>query len=114
MVSQSNGFVVTEKAMRPASKTLECFYCQRALGDEHKTDCVLISKKVKVRMIVEYEIKVPNHWGKEDIEFQRNEGSWCASNAMEELEGTFDDTSCMCGAAEFEYIGGDTEPYLAE
>ena len=110
------GFTVTEKAQRPANMNGRCFYCGQMIGADHREDCVLIHKKVKVRMIVEYEIKVPAHWDKELIEYHRNEGSWCASNAIDELEAAFGDESkrCMCDAAKFEYVGGDTAPFRDE
>lgn len=113
-------FTVTEKATRPASDRpsdrRQCLYCQVGIGGYHKADCVLIKKKVKVRMIVEYEVEVPAHWDKGTIEFQRNEGSWCASNAIQELDKLFGEDAgpCMCPAAKFEYLGGDTAPYLGE
>jgi hypothetical protein len=110
------GFIVTEKAQRPANMNGCCFYCGQPIGTEHKGDCVLINKKVNVRLTVEYEIEVPAHWGQDQIEFHRNEGSWCSSNAISELESAFGDESehCMCNAAEFEYLGSDTEPFLDE
>jgi len=46
-------FIVTEKAMRPASKDMgvegQCFYCQKKIGMHHKDDCVLITKKIKIK-----------------------------------------------------------------
>ncbi len=108
-------FTVTEKAMRPASPERRCLYCKQAIGENHKDSCVLVMKRVKVRMTVEYEIEVPASWDKHMIEFHRNEGSWCSSNAISELERAFDSgDGCMCNAAEFEYIGGDSDPYLDE
>ena len=62
-------FMVTEKAKRPASKEQQCFYCQQPIGGRHKVDCVLVSKRVKIRMTVEYEIEVPADWDEDLIEF---------------------------------------------
>jgi len=109
-------FTVTEKAMRPASDRRRCFYCQQPIGEPHKPGCVLVKKRVKMRMTVEYEVEVPAAWGKEQIEFHRNASSWCANNAISELEEYFDDEAreCMCGSSEFDYLGGDTPPYLHE
>lgn len=114
--STSVNFTVTEEAMRPAATARECFYCHQKIGDQHKVDCVLIKKKVRIRMVIEYEIEVPNDWDKAQIEFQRNEGSWCANNALGELRRAFDaeGVPCLCGVAEFEYLGGDSAPYLDE
>lgn len=108
-------FVVTEKAMRPASDKRRCFYCQQEIGAEHKDDCVLINRKVRIRMTVEYDIEVPAHWDANQIEFHRNEGSWCADNALKELEDAFGENGCMCGAAKFEFVGEtDGVKYLDE
>lgn len=107
-------FKVTGLATRRASKNLECFYCKQPIDGLHKPDCLLIRKRVKIRMVVEYEIEAPNCWGKYDIEFQRNEGSWCADNAIYELQKLSEDSGCICGHVEFEYIGDESSPYLNE
>lgn len=109
-----SGFIVTEEAMRPARDAQECFYCRQVIGAEHKSDCVLINKKVKVRMTVEYEIEVPAAWGANMIEFHRNEGSWCSDNAIRELKELSTDNNCICGVTEFKYLGSDSAPYLDE
>ena len=109
-------FKVTEKAMRPASDKKQCIYCQQPIGSDHKADCVMIKKKVKVRMVVEYVVDVPASWGKDMIEFHRNDGSWCANNAITELEELFDqdDAPCMCNAATFEYLDDESDSFLDE
>lgn len=109
-----NDFKVTREAMRPASEKEQCFYCGQKIGENHKDDCVLINKKVMVRMIVEYEIEVPNHWNEENVLFHRNEGSWCSDNAINELEELSQGGQCLCGKTKFEYIGGESEPFLDE
>jgi hypothetical protein len=106
--------LVTRKAMRPASDREECFYCLQPIGAAHKPDCVLIEKKVLVRMTVEYEISVPSCWSKEDIEFHRNEGTWCAGNIIEELQELAGESECLCNCTRFTYLGGDSKPFLAE
>lgn len=107
-------FIVTEKAMRPASDKRQCFYCQQAIGEPHKPECVLIHKMVKVRMTIEYGIEVPADWDKDQIEFHRNDGSWCSDNALDELKEVSELGGCLCHVSEFEYLGGDGEPYLDE
>lgn len=62
-------------------------------------------KTVIVRMTVEYPVDVPSDWEKYDIEFHRNEGSWCASNAIDELQELGD---CICSYTEFAYVGVET------
>ncbi len=64
-------------------------------------------KKVRIRLIVEYEIQVPKDWDKDMIEFHRNESSWCAGNALEELEELSEQdgrNGCMCDDFKCEYI----------
>jgi hypothetical protein len=62
-------------------------------------------------MTVEYEIEVPAYWDKHAIEFHRNESSWCAGNALDELKAIND--GCLCPVTEYEYIEDAGEPYLS-
>lgn len=95
--------IVTPDCERPNRMDGTCFYCYEPIGGLHKDDCVCFTKKVKVRAIIEYEIEVPNFWGKGNIEFHRNEGSWCSSNIIEELEA-LDKKDCLCGCTTFEFV----------
>ena len=88
-------FIVTEKAQRPARMDGTCFYCLQKIGSEHLSDCVLIQKKAVVKMTVEYEIEVPNHWDGDRVEFHRNEGTWCGSNVLQELEKLEKEHGCL-------------------
>lgn len=105
---------VTTNAMRPASTEKQCFYCRRPIGDEHGSDCVLVRRKVKVRMTTEYEIEVPAHWKKDNVEFHRNESSWCANNALDELKAISCKGGCLCSTIEYEYLEDASDPYLFE
>lgn len=107
-------FIVTEAAMRPVNTERCCFYCRQPIGGHHERDCVLIRKKVMVRMIVEYEVDMPAYYGKDETEFQRNDGSWCADNAIDELKKITKEGGCLCGITRFEYIKDASEPYLGE
>lgn len=100
--------------MRPASPLEECFYCGEPIGEFHKSECVLINKKVKIKMIVEYEIAVPNDWDQEEIEFHRNEGTWCSDNALDELEEIAREDGCLCQKTTFEFVEVTSDPYLDE
>lgn len=110
--------LANDDGIRPAGNPDECFYCQQKVGTPHKETCVCVNKKVKIRAIVEYEVEVPFCWDKEDIEFHRNEGSWCASNLIDELsnidhEG--EDDICLCGIAKFEFVEVTVPgPYVKE
>lgn len=105
---------VTEAAMRPASDKRACFYCHQPIGEQHAADCGLVQKRVKVRMTVYYNVEVPAHWDADMIEFHRNDSSWCASNALEELEALGDKLGCICSNTTFKYIATVSEPFLSE
>ena len=108
-------FVVTEKAMRPASPERRCFYCHQAIGDFHKDSCVLISKWAKVEIKMTIDIEVPSWWGKHDVEFNRNEGTSCAGNVVGDIERFQDKVGyCLCGEVEYKYIEDNSEPFLKE
>lgn len=109
-------FVVTEKAMRPASPERRCFYCHQAIGDFHKDGCVLISKWVTVKATITMDIEVPSWWDKHDVEFHRNEGTWCGSNMTGDIERYQDykQKLCICDEVEYEYIKDNSERFLME
>jgi len=107
-------FEVTLKSKRPASNKNECFYCESKIGEFHKDDCVLIKKKVKVKAIIEYEIEVPHHWNKDMIEFSRNEGSWCASNIINELKEIDKKNGCLCNIIKYKLIKDSKKIFLDE
>ncbi|WP_374754736.1 hypothetical protein [Ralstonia sp. NT80] len=116
MTPESEGsYIVTPAAQRPASMNGKCFYCGQRIGERHKGDCVLIKKTVHVRLAIEYTVEVPADWGKDLIEFQRNEGSWCANNLIDELAEFADGPDgCLCRHAEFTYIEDVSGPVLKE
>jgi hypothetical protein len=62
-------------------------------------------------MTLEYTIAVPEFWDSQAINFHRNDSSWCANNALKELEYVMSDEreSCVCGRCEFEYVREATE-----
>jgi len=113
-VIELSDFDVTGKAMRPASDVTQCFYCQQPIGSKHKSGCVLVQKRAKVRVVIEYEVSVPSHWDSGQIEFHRNEGSWCADNMIDELEQLKGEDDCLCSVAKFEYLNDASKPYLDE
>lgn len=89
---------------RPLGKADECFYCSQPMGSLHLATCPIPSKKVKVRAIVEYEIDVPIYWDKTNIEFQRNESTWCAGNMIQELEELEKEIGCLCPVIRYEVV----------
>lgn len=113
-IDQPSSFIVSEDAMRPKSTKKECFYCHQPVGKAHLERCILVKKGVKIRMTVDYDIEVPARWEKPEIESYRNEGSWCASYALDELQHLSLRRGCLCNSTHFEYLGGDSKPYLNE
>lgn len=108
-------FIVTEKAQRPARMDGTCFYCQQKVGDRHKTTCVLISKKAKIRVSMELEVDVPYFWGDDDIDFFYNESSSCASNTLEKMLAEIEKHNCPCGVLETTVIDGSASgAFLSE
>jgi len=75
-----------DAGIRLAGKLDECFYCGRKVGQPHKLACVILQKKIKVKYTFELDIEVPYDSQKDMIEFHRNEGIWCANNAIQELQ----------------------------
>lgn len=61
---------------------------------------------MKVRYTFDIEITVPMHWTAEDIEFSKNESSWCADNAIGDLEryAGHPGTGCLCGSFSCKYL----------
>jgi hypothetical protein len=86
-----------DSGIRPLGKKNKCFYCNREVGSPHKRECVVLSRKVKVKYSYDLEIEVPWHWTQEDIEYHRNASSWCADNSIEELEKAAKEHTCLCG-----------------
>jgi hypothetical protein len=98
-------FLVTPNAKRPASEAEECFYCKQSVGLPHADNCVLVSKKVKLRLTIEYVAIVPAHWDKDQIEFHRNESSWCRGNDLDEIVKESKKTNgCICDYSEVDYL----------
>lgn len=64
-------FTVTEKAMRPASPERKCFYCTAPIGKNHWSNCVLVKKKVQIKVTLKYEIDVPAHWTPEQVKLHK-------------------------------------------
>jgi len=95
-----------DDGIRPAGKPDECFYCNRKVGEIHGPECVIVTKRVKVRYSFEIEIDVPHFWDEGLIDFRLNDSSWCADNAIEEI-GKYREASgdeCLCGIFEGRFI----------
>lgn len=104
---------VDDDGIRKAGPDDACLYCRSKIGEKHKANCVIVTRTVKVRYSYEIEIQVPHSWSADDIEFHRNESSWCSANSISELNdyiaklknksGQLND--CMCEQFYCEYVG---------
>ena len=90
--------------IRPAGPQDRCFYCEAAVGERHGSECVTIVKKVKMIYAFEIEITMPHHWTAKQIEAHRNESSWCADNAIRELERFAEAKGCLCGRFKAKFV----------
>lgn len=88
--------MVTETDIASAGLSSECFWCNRKIGRPHAPECVRIVKIVRLRYIFNVDVLMPHSWDKEAILFHRNEGSWCANNALDELEKEGEKNYCLC------------------
>jgi hypothetical protein len=71
-------------------------------------------RTVRIRATVEYDLEVPADMSDRDIEFHRNEGTYCSDRLVTELqeqvatEGiAYDEEGyrpCMCGVTTFEVL----------
>ncbi len=119
-----------DDGIRPAGKPDRCFYCHRPIGQLHAADCVTIVKDVAydVRVLGQkvgvWTCPAPFFWTAHDCEFHKNESSWCANNALGEIEWLETETAgwtamqieallqkgdCVCNLLEFQYVSEGKE-----
>lgn len=108
-------FIVTEKASRPAGRKDICFYCNQPVGQPHRTECVYIKRRWRVRVTVEIDIERPADWPQHMVEFHLNDSSWCASNIGQEIVDYVETgPPCLCGSFEAEILERKEETFLDE
>lgn len=78
-------WIVGDYSIRPGGKPDQCAYCQQPKGEIHKEDCVIRHRTVVVKVEITYAVEVPEDWTEDQILFQRNDGSWCADNGLQEI-----------------------------
>lgn len=93
-----------DDGIRPAGKSDVCFYCNQKVGEPHGRDCVVVTKTVKLRYSFKIEVDVPHFWEKSDIEFHRNEGTWCADNALSDISDFAKKHGCLCDVFEAKFL----------
>ena len=89
-----------DDGIRPAGEPDACFYCQQKVGTEHKRNCVIVEKLVRLRYSIDVDVEIPYSWDKNMVEFHRNESSWCANNAVDQIQAQVEasdkDGRCLC------------------
>ena len=98
--------VTLKNGPRPAGPPDKCFYCGMDIGEEHAVECVCRTRSVVMRHEFEVTVDVPDSWSAEDIEFHYNQSSWCAGDAIAEIERHGD---CLCGIFTSKYLREATE-----
>lgn len=119
-----------DDGIRPAGPPDACLYCGRKIGEEHGPKCVCVNARARWRVEVNglpagwFEEYLPAGWERHTMEFRMNEGSWCASNALDRIvwdagkepeevtaaESAFD---CCCNVLSFDLVGPiDPGPYV--
>jgi hypothetical protein len=121
-----------DDGIRPAGKSDECFYCGQRVGRPHDRECVIVTKRVEMRVEARlpsgevlrgtWQFDDPYFWDAGMVEFHKNESSWCASNFMNVAErngdvawdpgseGAFEklgeldtEENCLCGVLSFTF-----------
>jgi len=96
---------IKDDGIRPAGKPDECFFCNQKVGNRHKSDCVVVNKRVKIKYEFIIEVDLPHFWEKENFEFHRNEGTWCSGNSLGEIEQYLEsEDSCGCDVMKATYL----------
>jgi hypothetical protein len=91
-----------DPGIRPAGKQDRCFYCHNTIGNDHSRDCVMVKKKVLMRISSadgtvtgSWEFYAPHSSDPSMIEFMKNESSWCAGNVLDLKEIVWDQSDAL-------------------
>lgn len=93
-----------DDGIRPAGPQDACLYCKQKIGNPHRSDCVIVQKRVRLRYCFVVDVSMPHAWTPKEILAHRNQGTWCADNAIEELEALISDKSCLCDRFKAEFV----------
>lgn len=95
---------------RPGRPDGTCFYCRAAMGQPHKSGCVILGKSVVMRITLDVVMDVPRDWKPGLIDFHFNDSSWCADNFVGKLEAwkarteNDDDERCLCSTLQADFV----------
>lgn len=113
-----------DDGIRPAGGPNECFYCGKKIGEPHARDCVIVTRRVLVRIESAdgtisgmWEKDSPYSFDPEMIEYMYNDGTWCANNILDydvawDQPGAYEklkeiaqrDDECLCGMLGFKFV----------
>jgi hypothetical protein len=109
---------VTEDGVRPAGSPNKCFYCGEPKGAPHAADCVIPQRTVVLAMTIEYVVSIPAYWDASQVEFHRNDSSWCSANDLwliaDQADAAGENMCNTCGRTEFRFIREATEKDMEE
>jgi hypothetical protein len=81
-----------DDGIRPAGNENACCYCQQQIGQLHRFNCVIVKRKVELSVVARFPDGVtcegiwtldePYSSDAHDIEFHKNESSWCSNNFL--------------------------------
>lgn len=63
----------------------------------------------KIRAVIDINIDIGT-WSLADFLDYRNEGTYCASNFLDDLEGVHEAEGCLCGYVQFEAVDPSPMP----
>lgn len=84
--------IPNDYGIRPAGPQDACFYCRQQIGEFHGSTCVCVEKRVKYTVFhgddhVGYFTRLePYIWNNAWCEQHKNESSYCADNAVDDIE----------------------------
>ena len=89
-----------DDGIRPAGDKDKCFYCQQRVGRLHKKDCVIVTKKWRLKVTFTIEKDYPFIWDKHSVEFSLNESSSCSNNILNDIIAEASRNGCACSFCE--------------
>ncbi|MDA4133171.1 MAG: hypothetical protein OK454_08630 [Thaumarchaeota archaeon] len=125
---------VKDDGIRPAGPQDTCTYCRQKIGTPHLRDCVIVTKRVLLRvtarlpdgtlLVGDWEKCVPYSDNAQQIEHHLNDGFLCANTFMQEqdtaavtwllvprtkdpwqrLREIFDANACLCAVLHFNFL----------
>jgi len=111
-------FTVTPRAARPNGSQDHCFYCNQKVGSDHKADCVMIDRKVRVSVTLEIDTWLPASYDAEVADFYFFESSWCADRIVNDITDYVASKNaagdCICEDFDLEFLAWTDELRLRE